>query len=61
MSKPRRTPESQVLAYFRSAPLGEALMVAGLVRDLMKERVPQRPKAAKKASKPDGEAPDHSV
>ncbi len=46
MARAKRTPEAQVLAYFRQAPLGEAQMVLGLVRDLMRERAPapKRPK-----------------
>lgn len=47
MSRIRRTPEAQVLAYFRNAPLGEAEMVQGLVRDLMRERMPQKRKTPK--------------
>lgn len=51
MSRSRRTPEAGVLAYFRQAPLGEAQMVLGLVRDLMRERAPA-PKRKPKAKVP---------
>lgn len=38
MAKPKRSPEAQVVGYFRSADLTEARMVLGIVRDIMKER-----------------------
>ena len=56
MARTKQTPEAQVLAYFRTAPLGEAVMVAGLVKGLMAERAPA-PKRKPPKAKPTGPNP----
>ena len=48
MARTRRTPEAQVMSYFRTAPAESAKLLFGIVSDLMKERFP----AAAKKPKP---------
>jgi hypothetical protein len=50
MARQKRTPEAQVVTYFRTAPSPEARMLFGIVQDIMRERFPtvaKRPKASK--------------
>ena len=51
MARIKRSPEAQVLAYFREVNLESAELVFGLIRDIMRGRSRPKPKPAK-APKP---------
>ena len=52
MSRPKASTESQVMQYFKTAPLPEAQLVFGLVKAEMKQREGFTPKTRLKKNDP---------
>lgn len=47
----KKSVEGRIVAYFRTAPLAEAMIVLGIVKETVRERIPERGATVKQVKK----------